>query len=298
MHSVAAASNWWGVRMAAQRRVLPRLRLGDAAETWSASLAARNLSPRTLQGYREGLDLFAPFLAERGHSLEIEQIEREDVEAFLTDLLSRHRPSTAATRHRSLRLFLKWCVLEGELERSPTEHVRPPMIPEGHAPVLSLDVVRALLKVTSGRDFVSRRDHAILMLFVDTGVRLSELTGLNVADTDLHGDRVAWVKQAKGRRPRRVALGRNTILALDRYLRSRAGHRDADLPTLWLGVVGPLRPSGVAQMLRRLCGGRTGARHRREPVEAVHCIRVCPRPPPVTLRRWRTAHARSSQVSR
>jgi integrase len=55
----------------------------------------------------------------------------------------------------------------------------------------------------------------------------------------------------KGRRERALPFGRKTAVALDRYLRVRARHRDADLPWLWLGQRGPLGPYGVRQILRR-----------------------------------------------
>lgn len=55
----------------------------------------------------------------------------------------------------------------------------------------------------------------------------------------------------KGRRRRVVAFGNRTAKALDRYLRSRSRHRDADTPALWLGHAGPMTTNGIAQVVRR-----------------------------------------------
>jgi site-specific recombinase XerD len=55
----------------------------------------------------------------------------------------------------------------------------------------------------------------------------------------------------KGSRERALAVGRKTVRALDRYLRRRMQHRDASLPNLWLGIKGPMTPSGVRQTLKR-----------------------------------------------
>jgi hypothetical protein len=87
------------------------------------------------------------------------------------------------------------------------------------------------------------------MFLLDTGARRAELVGLRLADLDLDLD-VALVL-GKGRRERALPFGRKTAVALDRYLRVRARHRDAELPWLWLGQHGPLGPYGVRQILRR-----------------------------------------------
>ena len=79
------------------------------------------------------------------------------------------------------------------------------------------------------------------MFLLDTGARRAELVGLRLADLDLDLD-VAIVV-GKGRRERALPFGRKTAVALDRYLRVRARHRDAELPWLWLGQRGPLGPT-------------------------------------------------------
>ncbi|MCH7948096.1 MAG: tyrosine-type recombinase/integrase, partial [candidate division Zixibacteria bacterium] len=93
---------------------------------------------------------------------------------------------------------------------------------------LTEEQLRRLLKTCDGRTFEERRDNAILRLFMDCGVRLSELAGLTLSDLDL--DSNVAVVLGKGRRPRACPFGRRTTLALDRYLRARAGHRDSARP--------------------------------------------------------------------
>jgi integrase/recombinase XerC len=116
---------------------------------------------------------------------------------------------------------------------SPMANVRPPKVPEPRTEMLTPDQLRALLAHCSGRDFVSRCDTAVILLFADTGTRLSELANLTTEDVDLRG-RVAYVV-GKGRRPRTVPFGARTAQALDRYLRLRRQHARADRPNLWLG---------------------------------------------------------------
>ena len=104
-----------------------------------------------------------------------------------------------------------------------------------------------LLKICEGRDFTSRRDTAVILLLVDTGMRRAECVGMTVDDVDLD-QRIVWVL-GKGRRPRALPIGRKTAQALDRYLRVREGRRLAHLPQVWVGRNGPMTPSGIYQVV-------------------------------------------------
>ena len=84
-------------------------------------------------------------------------------------------------------------------------------------PVLTPDQLRKLFAWCSGKRFIGRRDDAILRLFADTRLRLSERAPLTVADVDL--DEKVAVVLGKGRHPRAVPFGAKTTAALDRYLR-------------------------------------------------------------------------------
>ena len=67
---------------------------------------------------------------------------------------------------------------EGDLDASPMAGMNPPQIPDKPPPVLTVDELRRLLKSCEGRDFADRWDAAILRLFLDTGVRVSEAAGI------------------------------------------------------------------------------------------------------------------------
>jgi site-specific recombinase XerD len=128
------------------------------------------------------------------------------------------------------------------------DRLRAPHVPEAPPQVLAEDQLRRLLKACEGRTFQDRRDMALVMLLLDTGMRRAELAGLTLEDLDL--DANVAVVLGKGRRPRAVPFGARTARALDRYLRARAGHPHAHLPNLWLGERGPLTPNGMYQVVR------------------------------------------------
>lgn len=219
------------------------------AASFRRSLLAENKSPKTVTSYMEGVDLFGRFLVERGMPTAVDAIGREHVQDFITDQLDRWKPATAVARHRGIRRFFAWLVDEREIASSPMEHVKPPTIPENPPDVLSDDSLRKLFKACEGTAFRPKRDMAIVRLLADTGMRISELTGLRVDDINLDLN-VAHVI-GKGRRPRSCPFGRKATQALDRYIRERAKHKDAGCPELWLSRSGPMTDDGIRKQVEQ-----------------------------------------------
>jgi site-specific recombinase XerD len=222
--------------------------LAVLANSFRRALRAQNKSERTVKTYLEAIRLLDEFLLDRGMPGSVGVMRREHIEAFIADQLSRHKPATASVRYRALQAFFRWAVEEDEIGSSPMARMKPPTVPESPVPILQDEQLRRLLSACEGRDFVARRDSALIRMLHDSGLRRSELGGLTVDDIDLEQS-VAYVV-GKGRRPRSVPFGRKTAQALDRYLRSRASHRAAGTPALWLGLAGPLTDSGIAQIVR------------------------------------------------
>jgi site-specific recombinase XerD len=150
--------------------------------SWTRSLRAAGKSRNTVSGYLDGVRCFTDFLHELGLSQVVALITREHIEMFLERQLAAHKPSTAATRFRSLRLFWRWCVEEGEVKGSPMVRMRPPAIPEAPVPVIAEEDLKKLLRVCEGAGFNARRDMAIVRLAVDTGLRRAELAGIGLED--------------------------------------------------------------------------------------------------------------------
>jgi site-specific recombinase XerD len=230
-------------------KAAPVADLATLAQSFDRSLRAGNRAPKTRSGYAETLTQFATYLASEAMPLEVAQLRREHVEAFLGDLAARRAPATVSNRHRALRQFFKWAASEGEVEHDPMEKMTAPIVPEHPVPVLREDDLRRLLDTVKGTGFDERRDNCIIRMLLDTGMRRGELAGLSVSDVDLEHD-VALVL-GKGRRPRSCPFGAKTAQAIDRYLRVRAKHPQARLDAMWLGLRGRLGDSGVAQIMRR-----------------------------------------------
>lgn len=236
--------------------------------SWLRSLRARDLSENTQRIYGQAANGLRNFLLDgyvpqdedaRPAPIELEGrkgIHREHIEAYILTLRQRTSPGNAYQHYRSLRTFFNWCVDEEEMDRSPMRTMKPLEVPETEVPVIPDDSLRKLLKVCAGKDYKARRDTAIIMLFLDAGPRLSELTDRTVGDLDL--DLSVLRVLGKGRRNRTIPFGKKSTQALDRYLRAYAKHRGRDLAeddALWWSVKRGSRLTiwGVGTMIENRC---------------------------------------------
>jgi site-specific recombinase XerD len=210
-------------------------------------LRAANRSDNTIESYLESVRQAEAYLTAHGRTLL--DARRADLEAFVADVLARRAPATAASRYKALRILYRWLEEEGEITASPMAKMKPPIVPEQPIPIVLEDGLRRLLAACAGKDFDARRDTAIIMLLLDAGPRVGELVGMRVIDLDFDLEVVGVM--GKGRRERALPFGRKTALALDRYLRVRARHKDAAQLWLWLGRAGRLTRWGIGQMLER-----------------------------------------------
>jgi site-specific recombinase XerD len=181
--------------------------------------------------------------------LNVADIRAEHVEAFLADILEHRSPATANNRYRGLQQFFAWLVAEREILESPMVNMKPPHIPDAPVTVPPEADIRKLLATCDPDSFDGRRDTAIIRLFADSGIRLSELTNLTLEDLDLDTGTVRVL--GKGSKVRLASFGARTTKAIDRYLRKREGHAEKHLPWLWLGRRGRMTPSGIRQMTWR-----------------------------------------------
>ncbi|MGY1500849.1 tyrosine-type recombinase/integrase [Streptomyces sp. QTS52] len=203
--------------------------IGPLTASWIRSLRARNLSPNTQRIYSRAAEQFRAYLLgykpnepeDRPAPTALEGeggIHREHIEAYIGDLIEESSPGNAHQHFRSLKTFFNWAVEEEEMDRSPMRTMKAPTVPEVEVPIIPDDALKTLLSVCKGKDFKDRRDTAIIMMFLDTGARLSELTVRTQEKLDL--DLMVLHVLGKGGRERPAPFGRATALAMDRYLRA------------------------------------------------------------------------------
>jgi integrase/recombinase XerD len=116
----------------------------------------------------------------------------------------------------AVRSFHRFCVDEGLVQQDPSEEVGAPRVPQGLPKALSEDEVDALLAAVEGEEPRALRDRAILETLYATGVRISELVGLDRADLDLEDGLLRVL--GKGSKERVVPIGRSARGAVREYL--------------------------------------------------------------------------------
>jgi site-specific recombinase XerD len=176
----------------------------------------RNLSLFTLRNYRTDLTDF--FLALQSYEVEALQAVRINLRRYLGDLLGQSVAEASVRRKVStIRSFYKWLRSEGLLDNDPFFGVTPPKAARRLPTVLDTADIEKLLAATSGDTPASCRDRALLELLYASGLRVSEVAGLNVTDVDI-SDRTVRVV-GKGSKERVGVFGGPAADALRLYVR-------------------------------------------------------------------------------
>jgi integrase/recombinase XerC len=219
----------------------------------------RQVSPHTVKAYGRDLADFVEFMGRQsGGAWSFATVDRLALRGFLGAMerrgLSRRSMARALSAVRALYRFLQ--VHQG-LEKSPVRAARTPRAARKLPGYLDRERTEALFSGAEARagtgDLVALRDLAILELFYSSGLRLSELTGLNTSDLDLLSDQVKV--RGKGRKERLVPIGSRASKALRHYLDAREdeGRRPgADRSAVFLGKRGRrLSPRTVQRIVHR-----------------------------------------------
>jgi integrase/recombinase XerC len=209
--------------------------------------SVRNSSPHTLVNYGHDLEQFVAFLTPPGtETPKLGQVNHHMIREFVAHLHDTGlEKSSIARKLAALRSFFKYCVREGRLNENPARLVATPKLPKRVPAVLSAEEMNGFLNQLAGsgraaergRPEMSRRDpkgivlvkkpgipedglllprdRAILELLYAAGLRVSELTGLNLADMD-QKDQMLRVR-GKGNKERIVPYGEKAALALSAY---------------------------------------------------------------------------------
>jgi site-specific recombinase XerD len=243
-------------------RALP---LAALLDSWILDLQAQNKSPYTIRSYGDSVrQLIAWAQADATTGITTRQL-RDFFRAELGRTYGRHgrqvSPASVAVHFRNLRVFFGWCAREEPalMAASPMAGVSAPAVPAGKKLPFSVPEQSALLSACKGASFADRRDHAIMSVLIDTGMRVSGLAGLRLRYADAAGDERTDVRlkdrrldiRLKGGRALTVPVGRKTAADCDRYIRARARHRHAGEDLLWLAPRGALTSWGIRQMLER-----------------------------------------------
>lgn len=228
--------------------------LGGQLGIFLLTCKVNGLSPRTVADYQDKIGRFVAFCKAQGVN-EPGQITPHHIRLFLLFLQERIKASSVHDYYGCVHRLINWMLEEKILKENPMERMKPPKVPRQVIQPFTRDHFVRMLTVC-GDTFLGCRNQAILKTFLDTGLRLSELVGIQRSDLDFDNGTIKVM--GKGAKERRVRMSPETQKAILKYLLRR---RNDDLPCLWVTEENrPLRARGVSSMIRRL-GELAGIRH-------------------------------------
>ena len=201
-----------------------------------------NKSPNTIKEYNYDLNMFLKFILYHFkmvdtkeikdikeidiHHMSIEDLKKiklDDIHAFLF-YLKNNNQSKSATRARkvsSIRVFFNYLSnKKGILDKNPAQNLETPKIEKRMPKYLTLDDSKKLLEtVMNDSDRNKERDFAIITLFLNCGMRLSELVGINLKDISFNDEKLNVI--GKGNKERTIYLNKACLNAIDSYLKVR-----------------------------------------------------------------------------
>jgi integrase len=226
--------------------------------TESYLLYCHDKAERTREFYRKNLGHFTNWLRANDYEVVLGELDPSVVNQYLAER-RRTSPYVARAASMSLKAFGSWLArldIKHDRGRSVLAEIRAPKVPQDvRRPLTDRDVEAVIKAARESRQ--PERDHALLMLALDSGLRLGELCGLAVGDVDLRELTVTVrAETSKGNRTREARIGRHTAMALDRYIRdfrSECEHLTAGTDRVFLTMDGlPMTTRGMGQVFTRI----------------------------------------------
>ena len=201
-------------------------------------ITIQNKSPNTVKEYNYDLAAFLKFIKMHFHLTDetdlekinydditldiIKKIRLNDLHSFLAYLTENFK-SKAATRSRkvsSLRVFFNYLCVKNIIEINPTQNLETPKLDKRLPKYLTLEQSKKLLEASDNEDNRnSERDHAITTLFLNCGLRLSELVSINIKDINFEECQMNVI--GRGNKERAIYLNKACIKAINEYLAVR-----------------------------------------------------------------------------
>lgn len=205
---------------------MKRLSLVQHIHTFIESLSAeKGYSPNTLRAYRHNLNELAAFVAgnpdwaidapQRLEKVPVEAVDTLQIRLFLGYLHKRNQKTTIARKLAAIRSFFRFLHKHGMIDNNPAQDLHPPKHGKYMPAYLSVDDMFRLLDTVKPRGVLGLRNKALIETLYSTGVRVSELAGLNVDHVDTR-DGVMRVF-GKGGKERMVPIGARALEAIAAY---------------------------------------------------------------------------------
>jgi integrase/recombinase XerC len=181
----------------------------------------RRAAPRTVIEYQADLTALAAFARDRSPDTlaDVGQVDIYFLRAWLASLARRLAPPTIGRKVAAVRTWMRWLRRRGHITTCPADELATPKIKRGLPTLLSVDAAKEVVEAPQGDGPAPVRDRAMLELLYGSGLRVSELCGLDMGSLDLASATARVL--GKGDKERTVPLGGPCLAALARWLEQR-----------------------------------------------------------------------------
>jgi len=230
----------------------------------------KGYSAHTRLAYVGDVRQFVRFLAEeihKGKEVEVAHLQAVDLTCVRYYLAFTYQQkmskATMVRKIAALRSFFSFLLKKGLIEANPADGIQGPRLERPVPSFLSVDEMFTLLNAAFEQDKMGLRDRAMMEVLYTSGIRLRELTGLNLEDLDLT-EGIMKIR-GKGKKERLVPLGRPAISALQAYLEETGRTGEKGEAPVFLGANGkrisPRTVEKVVDKYARLCGVKKVSPH-------------------------------------
>ena len=248
--------------------------LGNYLRIYLLSCKVEGKSLATLKHYHQRVSAYIFFAKGAKLPGDARGTTAQDIRLFIASLQAKGlEPSTISAHYRALKTYFTWIINEGFAETNPLDRIKPIKVPVKFPKPFSWQDIEKLIALTEGNRFLAIRNRAIILLALDTGLRLSEMAGIKIADLDFNRETIRVM--GKGSKERVVRIGRKTQKAILRYFAMRDDEHDC----LWVTEERrPLKLRGIQEAIKRLChlaeiNDATPGPHTFRHTAAITCLR-------------------------
>jgi len=209
----------------------PDLFIDSLLVQYQRSLEAGNKSPKTISGYMDTLRRYSHFLNKNSLDKPVNELGRQELESYIRDLRKSTRwsnsmndgkdrgslsPVTIQDHARDIKTFWSWLFNYRYIETNALAKFSLPKVPETIIKTLTLEQIKSFLNVIDRLTSVGVRNYCVVLLMIDTGMRISEVVTILLADLDLNKCLVKII--GKGRKERTVSIHMSTRKELSKYM--------------------------------------------------------------------------------
>ncbi len=228
--------------------------------------AEKNYSKATVDEYDFVLTKFGEFIESQGQELNWQTINEGDFREWIVAQMNRgSAASSVNTWMSALRSFYKYLLSRGYVKTDPTRRVEGPKRTKALPCFIRESQMDRLLDSTAfPQTFEGARDHAILLTFYSTGIRLSELIGMNIGDVDFTSKSIKVT--GKRNKQRIIPFGQEMKTEMEQYIRQRtAACKDNENQALFIGRKNRRMTKASVQSIVKFYLGQITTQKKRSP---------------------------------